>query len=106
MSITKRKTQKREREIASEIGGRAVPASGAFLGSPGDVKNDAWLYEVKQTEKKSYSLSLKVLRKMTQEAFSVDRKPILLVSFEEGVARDEFVVLPRRIFDEMVEDIE
>lgn len=50
----RKKSQLQEKRVASELGGRVTPASGALWGAKGDVKSDLFLAECKTTEKPAY----------------------------------------------------
>jgi len=67
MTIQKR-SRKQERATAKDLKGRTTPATGARWHSKGDVRSDKFLVECKITEKRSYSLPLKVWEKILNEA--------------------------------------
>ena len=71
MNPHQRRAKKQEERIAEEVGGRAQPASGARWHSKGDVRAAGRLrVEAKHTSKPSYTLKLKDLLKIRQEAVS------------------------------------
>lgn len=90
----KKRSQKSERTAAAEIGGRQMPNSGALAGMKGDVKSPEFLLEDKFTDKASYPLTLKVLKKAEQEAFQNRRKPLLRVTLQGHT----YYVMPLRVF--------
>ena len=49
------RSKKQEKELAKQLGGRAIPASGALWHSKGDVENDVFLAECKYTDKNFYN---------------------------------------------------
>lgn len=52
-------SKKQEDSIASAIGGKRNPNSGAKMFVPGDVTSDDWIFEAKTCEKKQKSFSIK-----------------------------------------------
>lgn len=82
----KKVAQKREKEIAKELGGFATPNSGAVDGFPGDVHLKNWLLEDKHTSSPRYILGIIELNKVTREAMRVgNRKPMMLFKFFKGI---------------------
>lgn len=82
-----------EKSSASRIGGRCVPNSGAIAGMKGDIERigpvsdqDDWLVEHKHTDKKSFRVSTNILEKIAGEAYKSNKKPALMVHFDEGEA--------------------
>lgn len=65
--------------MASCMGGRTVPRSGASTNpyAKGDVRSDSFLIECKLTEGKGYRLTTKVLEKITNEAYKLNKSPVL-----------------------------
>lgn len=94
-----------EFRVSEDVGGRKVPASGAFEGNKGDVETKAWLIDAKLTEKKSFALSLKVLRKIDAEALAYGKVPALAIEFTNthfGVTR-KWAVIPYNVFVKLVQ---
>ena len=82
---TKFESNLQERNIAKDIGGRPVIASGALWGSKGDVRNDICLVEAKTTKKSQYRLTLKTWEKIRKEAISDGlRIPVFVVDLESS----------------------
>lgn len=104
-----KRSQKHERRLAREAGGKTTPASGAVpftnreIGSAsvgGDFANDSFLFEHKSTENASLGLKLEWLRKVAKAA---DRKmldPALVVTFTDTRNRpiQEWVAVPKDVF--------
>jgi len=59
--------------------------SGALSFSPGDLQTDKYCIEAKFTEKKSYRLTLKTIKKIWSEALDSNKEPLLIV----GIADEE-----------------
>lgn len=80
----KQRSKRSEARLASLLGGRVQPASGALpvAALKGDVKTDFFLVDDKVTAKGSYSVKLEFMRKLRREAFGVRRRPCLSISFE------------------------
>lgn len=83
---TKRRSKFSERRAAAIIGGKVQPASGAInrFDLKGDVKSKHFLVDDKTTTLGSYSISVKLWRKLTREAFMNKRAPLVRVEFTDG----------------------
>lgn len=68
MYQVKRVSQLQERNVAKEVGGRTVIASGALWASKADVRSEDFLFECKTTEKDYYSLHCSTWNKIFTEA--------------------------------------
>lgn len=79
MSIYK----KIENKFAKSVKGRRQPASGAFTGLKGDIKTKNLLFELKYTDKKSYTLKKDLLKKIDSEAFQLRKIPIFVIQFKD-----------------------
>lgn len=78
---TKEFSKKQEKMIAKELGGYPVGLSGAGAANPGDVRTYEWLVECKTHTSPDHSIlfDLDVWKKIQQEAFGFQRKPVLIV---------------------------
>lgn len=89
---TKYKSNKQEKKVAKEVGGKEVIASGSLWFAPSDVRTDEFLIECKTTEKDYYILRQKTWDKIHREAMSDGmRVPVMQIQLEDGA--DEIVVL-------------
>lgn len=84
-----KKWEAKEEKDKKDFGGYRQRGSGNFWSRPGDIKTDKFLIEAKQTEKPSYSLNKKTLKKLYEEALFSYRIPILSILLQDT----EFVVL-------------
>lgn len=68
-----------ERRIAKALGGRTQPNSGAVsrASGKGDVRTAEYLIEAKETDKPSFSVNLRLLGKITDEARGMGRVPLV-----------------------------
>lgn len=71
-----------EKKLAKDFKGKRNKASGSLWYLPSDIKTDKWLIEAKETNKKSYSISLKVLRKIYDEAIFSYRLPLMAIKIQ------------------------
>jgi hypothetical protein len=97
-----------EERIAARIGGRRVPGSGASPYARGDVKEDRYLVEAKQTAKDSMRVTWAWLAKITRQAVGIGRVPALAIELRSGAPRDplvgsEWVMLPLGEFERLLE---
>ena len=75
-------SQKQERSLAKSLGGRTVPASGAFWSRKGDVRTNDLLVEAKTTQAASYSLKKAIWDKIRREALLDGRIPVLAIQIQ------------------------
>lgn len=99
-----------EKRVAKSLGARLTPNSGAMRGAKGDAqleRNRSYLVECKSTVKDRLPVELGWLVKITHEALSTGKVPILTVSFvmPDGKARPQgdWVMMPKHYFDELSE---
>lgn len=83
---TKARSRKSEARCARFVGGRTQPASGALpvAAFKGDVKSAKFLIDDKTTNRKSYSIAVKLWQKLVREAFINRRSPALRIEFTDG----------------------
>ena len=85
-------SRKQEKSVASEIGGRTTPASGALWGSKADVRSDIFLVECKTTKNRYYTLNVKTWEKIKKEAISDGlRVPVMCIDLNNG--RDRYAII-------------
>lgn len=89
-----KKWQKKEKKDSKDFDGQVQKGSGNYWARPGDIVTDDFLIESKQTEKGSYSVSLKVWDKIYEEALFKFRLPMLSLIIQET----ELVVLDKNDF--------
>ncbi len=93
---TKYYSSKQEQMIADYLGWSVVVASGARMFNPGDIKSSDYLCECKtHTSKQSRVVIMKsVWKKISSEAMSVFKKPVLF--FDNGTQKiqDTWCVIP------------
>ena len=102
----KKQANEREKRIAKDLGGSAVPASGSLDGAKGDVSTDQFLIDSKHTSSKSMIVTSKMLNKISKEAREIGKTPALILELGEvqlGTSK-EWVCIPKRVFQEMVDD--
>jgi hypothetical protein len=98
-----------EKRIAKASGARLTPNSGATRGSKGDMRKGDFLIESKSTIHGSISIDQGWLVKINHEALCCGLKPALTVSFvlpdgKPQPGTSEWVMVPRRVFDELTEE--
>lgn len=82
---TKFESNKQEKRVAEQLGGKTVIASGSLWGSKGDVRTDCFLIECKTTKRHRYSLSSYVWDKIEKEAIKDGiRLPIMFIDLLDG----------------------
>jgi len=94
-----------ENRVARRVGGSRQKASGAVPGSRGDIKSVELLGECKRTDKKSISITLEYLEKITQEASYYNKIPcvaIEIASPPKFVNRD-WILLPAGFVQELLD---
>ena len=102
----RKKSQLQEKRVASELGGRVTPASGALWGAKGDVKSDLFLAECKTTEKPAYPLTLKS-KEALKENF---RLPVMSIDLCDGKDKmavvDYYDIAESKLFKELCRQLE
>lgn len=81
-----RKPQKQEDRLAKKLDGKKQKGSGSSKFNKGDVRMPEMLVEAKQTGKKSFSITLRHLSKITKEAQQYDLIPALAIEFNREPA--------------------
>lgn len=91
---TKYESNKQEKEVAKQFGGKVVIASGSLWFADSDVRTDNLLIECKTTGKDYYSVTSKVWDKIYDEATRDGlRLPLLIVDLNHGTAQSNRYVL-------------
>jgi hypothetical protein len=102
-------SRRQEERIAEVTGGRRVPGSGASLYARGDVKDDQYLWECKQTKHASLRVTWDWLAKITRQALAAGKRPALAIELRcqaptDRMVETQWVVVPlsewRRIQEE------
>lgn len=101
----RRKSIAQEDRVADALSGYRQKASGALPGNRGDVKGIELLGECKRTDKKSISITLAYLEKITMEAISYDRIPAVAIEFGDTpkLVSKDWVLLPSEFVQELLE---
>lgn len=100
-----KRAKKQERLLASRVGGRLTPASGA-KSEKGDVRvKGVMRIEAKTTQKKSFSVTLEMIQKIEEAALTCDEMPVLIIEFidEQGRPIKEVAVMPTYVLDSIGE---
>lgn len=97
--------QASESRVINRLGARRTVASGALPTQKGDGRSKTEFIEAKATVKGSYSIKLALLHQITQQAVTINRYPVLTLSFTDGAgqAREfgDWVVLPMWAYEEL-----
>lgn len=80
----KKISAKLEKQMAKTLKGHTTPGSGAFNGHKGDVKSKEWLGEHKYTDEKEYRLMRRIWDKIKDEAWAINKTPILEVILDQS----------------------
>jgi len=100
--MAKKRWQIKENKDAEQFGGRVTPRSGGMWSFPGDVKTDDFLIDSKTTEKKSFSITANIWRKLYTQALKSQRLPLLSVRLEKDDI--EVVILDKNDFITILEE--
>lgn len=101
----KKKSVKQEDRLAKRLGGRRQKASGACPHNRGDVRMPELLTEAKRTDKKSISIKIAYLEKISLEAIQCDSVPAVAIAFLDTpplVDRD-WVMIPASFLAELLD---
>lgn len=104
MKPTRYYSNRQEKKIAKELGGKQVANSGATSFSKGDVRIKNWLIEAKTVtkEKDSFSIKKAWLLKNKEEAFAMNRQYSAL-AFNFGPDEENYYIIDEKLFKELVE---
>lgn len=94
-----KKWKKKEKSDAFTFNGKVTKGSGNSWYAPGDIKTENFLIECKQTEKKSYSISLTTWDKIYSQALFSYRTPILSLKIQDV----DLVVLDKEDFKNILQ---
>lgn len=97
----KKQWQKNETKDAKLFGAKQTLRSGGIWFAKGDSKSDKFLIDSKLTEKKSYSITEEIWKKLSTEALLSQRLPVLSVTFGKE-KQYEIVVLDKSDFMELI----
>ena len=105
---TRERSDRHEKKIARDYGGRQKSGSGASPYSKGDVvlPKANILVEAKTTDKASYRLEIETLAKISREAIGEGRDPAMEIEILGGdsVCERRWIVLPSSVFRRMLGD--
>lgn len=82
----KKRSKHSERDLAEKLGGRVQIASGAInrFDLKADVVSEEFLCDDKVCGGKSFSITLKLWKKLSKEAWMNDKRPLMRINFVEG----------------------
>lgn len=100
----RRMVTRQEDAAAEMIGGRRHIGSGAIPGIKSDASSADWQVEAKMaTHRKSISISIDWLQKITHEAVMVGKHPMMYLTYQSIPSdvriEDTWVVIPRSVFE-------
>ena len=90
---SKRKSRKRELEIAEQVGGKRHTGSGSLWWKKSDASDPTFQYEDKFTEKSYFTISRGILDKIEKEAALEFKIPVLRIGFLGAKKPTEFAML-------------
>jgi hypothetical protein len=106
----RRRSNKQEKTLARQTGGRAQAGSGAVWSAKGDTKDKghfldtlkAFLHECKFTAKASFSLSTKLWDEISEKAFREGRKPAMEIKLNAEAHNElDLIVLSKSDYLEL-----
>jgi hypothetical protein len=95
---SKKRSSKMEKAMAKTIDGKTTIGSGAFSFNKGDVKSEKWLGEHKFTDADFYSLKSNTWNKIVDEAFGVNKMPIMEIVIGADSMNVRLIVMNTRDF--------
>lgn len=98
------KSEERGAEMLKD--GKLTIASGRLPFDKGDFKNHQFLGECKSTDKESLILSVEWLRKISGEAVSQNKTPLLFLTLSRMGVNQDWVVCEKAFFQERLEETE
>lgn len=103
--LQRKKSIAQENRVAKKVGGNRQKASGALPGAKGDVRSVELLTECKRTDKKSISITIEFLQKITQEAGYYNKIPSVSIEIESPpkFVNKDWILLPAGFVQELLE---
>jgi hypothetical protein len=99
----RRRVTEQENRAAQMIGGKRHVGSGAISDLKSDASSMIWQLEAKQTRAQSIAVKLDWLSKISEEAMSQDKRPILHIEFshvpDNVIVENEWVMMSRSSFE-------
>ena len=90
-NTTKYLSNKQEKSVAKDVGGKTVIASGSIWSMKADCRNESVLIECKTTKNSYYNLTLETWSKIELEALKDNmRLPVMCIELEN---KDKFAVV-------------
>lgn len=102
----KQKSVQQENLVAEICGGRVQPGSGSSIYAKGDVKTQDYLIECKRTDKRSIGLKVDWLEKITEEARTAGKRPMMSLEFEDTRYEQQWFLIPRSEWERIREKLE
>lgn len=99
-----KKSKKQEGRVAEKLGGKRQKGSGSVPLNKGDVRSEHLLTECKRTDKKSISIKIDYLEKITNEAISYGCTPSLAIEFENTprIVEKDWIMIPSSFLTELM----
>lgn len=96
-------SNKQEKQVAKELGGKQTPNSGAAHHAGGDVKTQTFLIECKTTitPKKSFSIKKDWIDKLEQERMDL-QMPYSALAFQFEPDGTNYFIVKDKLFKEMI----
>ncbi len=105
MRPTRFYSNRQEKQVAKEVGGRKTANSGATKWSKGDVTTDEWLLECKTvtSPRNSFSVKKEWIEKNREEAFQMGKHhSAVVIQFEPD--GENFYLIDSREFKRLLEE--
>ena len=106
----KTKSMRNEARLAKAIGFDVTPGSGnqPWPGGKGDGKHPLFMFELKETQRASLSVSERAIAKLCREAANVGKDPVLVMSaygLSDPLPKD-WVAVPAEVFRYLLQRLE
>lgn len=85
---------------SKDFGSKLTTGSGNRWYDPGDSRNDVWLIENKQTDKKSFSVTLKLWAEVAHKALFKYKYPMLSIQIQDV----DLVVIEKKDFLKLIKE--
>lgn len=97
----KQRSKASEKEAARFFKGKVQPASGALKCArlKADVKTDKFLIDDKISAQKGFRVTLKLWRKLSNEAWTINKRPLLRIHLEGATV---LFVLDEQTLEELI----
>jgi hypothetical protein len=86
----------REKKLAKKLGAKLTPNSGSLTHFKGDLFTANELVDLKSTQKSQIVITVSMLQKLVDDAFTMGREPVLVLDFPNSdLVNKQWILFPK-----------